>query len=96
MVDSIGSRPIPKGDLRLVAVTRTSAPASATTTERKPETAAQAPTLAAQLAAAPPVDRGHVEKIKQAVADGDFPISPATIADRLIAARYEWMSNDQA
>jgi len=95
MVDPIGSRPISKGDLRVVAVARTSAPAAAEGASKKAEKTA-APTTAAQLASAPPVDRGHVERIKQAVASGNFPISPATIADRLIAARYEWMSHDQA
>ena len=95
MVDSIGSRPVSSGDIRVVGVTRASAPAAAATLAKRPGTT-QAPTIAAQLAASAPIDSGHVEKIKQAVASGNFPISPSTIADRLIAARYEWMAEDQA
>lgn len=95
MVDSIGSRPVPAGELRVAAVARVGAPAAAATGAGQSE-ATQAPTLARQLAAAPPVDKTHVEKIKQAVASGNFPLSPATIADRLIAARYEWMAHDEA
>lgn len=51
--------------------------------------------LAAQLAARPPVDAERVQQIKKAIANGTFPILPATIADRLLAVRYEWMSNDR-
>ena len=38
----------------------------------------------------------HVQRIKEALANGTFPISPATLADRMIALRYDWMSRDQA
>lgn len=50
--------------------------------------------LVAQLAARPPVDQERVAQIKRAIANGTFPILPATIADRLLAMRYEWMSDD--
>jgi negative regulator of flagellin synthesis FlgM len=58
--------------------------------------AAPTPTVAAQLAASAPVDVERVARIKEAIAKGTFPLSPSTIADALIAARYEWMSNDKA
>lgn len=51
--------------------------------------------IAADLAAKPPVDGDRVQLIKRAIANGTFPILPATIADRLLAVRYEWLGNDQ-
>ena len=52
--------------------------------------------VAASLAGKPPVDADRVAQIKHAIANGTFPILPATIADRLLALRYDWMSNEQA
>ena len=54
------------------------------------------PGVAKALAAAPPVDIDRVARIKKAVADGTFPIYPATIADRLIALKLAWNPNDAA
>ena len=51
--------------------------------------------IAADLAAKPPVDADRVQLIKRAIANGTFPILPATVADRLLAVRYEWLGNDQ-
>ncbi|OWK31237.1 flagellar biosynthesis anti-sigma factor FlgM [Sphingomonas dokdonensis] len=92
MVDSIGQRPL---DRKIGAVSRVGTLAAAKSVTKQPQ-AAQAPTVAAQLAAAAPVDTARVERIKQAIAKGEYPLSPTTIADTLIAARYEWMSHDQA
>ena len=36
------------------------------------------------------------EAMNRAIADGKFPLSPSTIADRLIALKLEWKSNEQA
>ena len=52
--------------------------------------------IRAELAARPPVDGERVAQIKRAIATGTFPILPATIADRLLAVRYEWMADEQA
>lgn len=98
MVESVGSNGGKVGDVLLNPVTRVAQP-----TPVKPvaseapaaETAATASTAKA-LAAGPPVDAERVRRIKEAVQSGTFPISPAKIADQLIALRYEWMSNDQA
>ena len=49
-----------------------------------------------QLATAAPVDAQRGQDIKQAIAEGRYPLSPTKIADALIAARYEWMSHDKA
>lgn len=92
MVDSIGLRP---WDRKVGGVTRVGTVAAATTVTQQPQTA-QTPTVAARLSASAPVDIERVEKIKQAIANGNFPLSPTTVADALIAARYEWMSHDKA
>ena len=98
MVESVGSNGGKVGDATLAPVTRV-----ATATPVKPvasetpaaQTAATQSTVKA-LASGPPVDADRVRRIKAAVESGTFPISPATIADRLIALRYEWMSHDEA
>lgn len=61
------------------------------------DTAATAsPGLAKSMAASAPVDTDRVAQIKRAIAEGRFPISPSTIADRLIALRLSWVSDDKA
>lgn len=71
------------------------APTPATTEQRTPGADVSAVSgVASQLAAKPPVDGERVAQIKKAIANGTFPILPATIADRLLAVRYEWMNND--
>ncbi|KQT35127.1 hypothetical protein ASG29_03125 [Sphingomonas sp. Leaf412] len=55
---------------------------------------APTPTLARQMASGAPVEADRVRLIRDAVTRGMFPLSPATVADRLIAAKYEWMQND--
>ena len=52
--------------------------------------------IASELAAKPPVDADRVQQIKRAIANGTFPLLPATVADRLLAVRYEWLGDDQA
>lgn len=43
------------------------------------------------MAAKPPVDAERVQQIKRALAEGRYPIVPAKIADRLIAAQLRWV-----
>ena len=92
MVEAIGSNVGRVSDRRIATVTRIAAtpPAPASVA---PETTV---TVAPQLSARPPVDTERVRAIRTAIENGTFPISPATIADRLIAARYEWMNDDAA
>ena len=94
MVDGIRAAGV--GD-QIAPVTRTAttaAPVPVATPRR--DTAPQLAALAKSVAAAAPVDGGRVARIKAALANGTFPILPATIADRLMAFRYDWMSDDQA
>ena len=101
MVDVSGAKPVGEG-----AVTRVAAPAPVTRvataiaqSPRPPSPlgdVAQAGGLAQSLAASAPVDTDRVAKIKKAIADGNFPIVPATIADRLIALKLQWHPTDEA
>lgn len=80
----------------VAAAPRVAAPKGVLTTTPTETQAATIPSLARTLAAEPPVDVDRVKRIKEAIAAGKFPLSPSTVADALIAAKYEWMSNDQA
>ncbi len=42
------------------------------------------------MAARPPVDQERVQQIKKALQEGRYPLVPAKIADRLIAAQMKW------
>ena len=96
MVDPIG----PKGstpDLRVVPVAKATAPTPvAAVFTPKELTAPATGQLASTLAAKPPVDADRIARIKKAIAEGTFPILPATIADRMIALKYDWLSDDAA
>lgn len=100
MVDSIGSRPVTTNDPPVAPVVRVQAPSAVPAVSNQSDTAVsqsqQSPTLASQLAAKPPVDAERVRRIKEALANGTFPLSPATLADQLIALRYDWLANDKA
>jgi negative regulator of flagellin synthesis FlgM len=97
MVEAVGSNGGKVSDVALPPVTRVASSTSvrAVASEAPASPAATASTARA-LAAEPPIDVERVRRIKAAVESGAFPISPATIADRLIALKYQWMSNDEA
>ncbi|RYD49566.1 MAG: flagellar biosynthesis anti-sigma factor FlgM [Sphingomonadales bacterium] len=50
--------------------------------------------LTSSMAAKPPVDSERVAKIKKAIEDGNFPLLPSTVADRLLALKMQWSPND--
>lgn len=101
MVDSVGSRPVSSIGQRAIA--RTEGQTRAAATPAADSTAAKTGvallsggTTAAAMSASPPVDTDRVATIRKAIADGRFPLSPATIADRLIALKLDWNSNEPA
>lgn len=97
MVDPVGSKvSIDRGLARIapVAPVRVAAPALQASTQALAPSSLQA--LAQPLAAQPPVDVERVAKIKKAIADGNFPLVPSTIADRLLALKLQWKPNEQA
>ncbi|MES3154860.1 flagellar biosynthesis anti-sigma factor FlgM [Sphingomonas faeni] len=95
MVDSIGAKPSVAGD-RTVARVAAATPATAVQTPVRPQASVlpESIALAKSMAAAPPVDAARVAQIKKAIASGTFPILPATIADRLMALKLSWNSNE--
>jgi len=102
MVDSIGVKPL-TGERSVLRVAAPISPAAVPEPVRDAASAVDTPAAAAQLsntaqslAAAPPVDLERVAMIKKAIANGSFPILPATIADRLLALSLQWNPNDKA
>ncbi|MDQ2878417.1 MAG: flagellar biosynthesis anti-sigma factor FlgM [Pseudomonadota bacterium] len=97
MVDPIASRLTQASDLTVAAVSRAKpAPAPTPVARETDQAPVQVSNIAGELAASPPVDLERVARIKKAIANGTFPIYPATIADRLIALKYDWKPHDQA
>lgn len=68
-------------------------PAEVMATDTAATTSAE---LTRSMASSPPVDMDRVAQIRRAIAEGRFPISPATIADQFIALRLSWTSSDKA
>ncbi len=93
MVDAIGGRTT-SGVTSVTRVQTVGATRSVKATPERPSEALGQ--VARALSAAPPVDTERVERIRRAIAEGRFPLSPTTVADRLIALRLDWTSHEQA
>jgi negative regulator of flagellin synthesis FlgM len=92
VVDPIATRGVTGSDL-VAATARVSATPALAPVARQPEAASsevRASGIARELAASAPVDLDRVARIKKAISEGQFPILPATIADRLLALKYDW------
>ena len=100
MSDPVASKGVDRAMARALtqvaatAPTARATPADSPTRDPASQDVAAVGTVAARLASKPPVDADHVARIKRAIANGTFPILPATIADRILALRYDWMSRD--
>ncbi len=100
MSDPVASKGVDRAVARALTQVAAAAPVPraepATSPVRAPVPAdvAAVGNTAAQLASKPPVDVERVAQIKKAIANGTFPILPATIADRILALRYDWVSRD--
>lgn len=93
MVDPVSIRGVTGGDYSIAPTARVSSTTAPTPVARQPEATehdVQASGIARQLAASAPVDLERVARIKRAISTGNFPILPATIADRLLALKYDW------
>ena len=95
MVDPVGFKPVTMSK-EPVRVTAPVAPQATQPTDALRAAASTAVGTAQQLSAQPPVDSDRVDRIRKAIAEGKFPILPATVADRLLALKLEWQSNDPA
>ena len=98
MVDPIGVKTVTTADVPVSRGTTVAPMPVATPTPATASDTAQteANALAKTMATAAPVDPNRVAEIRRAIANGTFPILPATIADRLMALRLEWNSDDKA
>ena len=93
MVDPISTRGVTGSDALVAATVRVSAtPALAPVAHQDAPTrvAVQVSGIAHGLAGSAPIDLERVARIKKAISSGAFPILPATIADRLLALKYDW------
>jgi negative regulator of flagellin synthesis FlgM len=86
MIKSVGqamSAAIEAAKLRESAQTRSTSRVSAETAPSKSTAAASTP--AARMAAqGAPVDLARIERVKQAIASGQYPVDPDKIADRMV------------
>jgi negative regulator of flagellin synthesis FlgM len=97
MVDPIGSKPVNKVPPAPVApVSATKAVTNVTTPQSAEVARSSLVAQTRELAEKPPVDAERVARIKKAVADGSFPITPATIADRILAFKLNWKPDEPA
>lgn len=93
MVDPIGPRPVKPSDL-IARVTRASATARAAQDLPHEVEGQGVQTMAHELSARPPVDAGRVDALRRQIADGSFGIDAGAIADRMLAAKSEWVANE--
>ena len=92
MIDPIGVTPgtvqsirvEPQDTTRVVPLQAVRAPQPAVVAETSARETAKA------LAAKPPVDAERVQQIRRALQEGRYPLVPAKIADRMIAAQMRW------
>ena len=95
MVESIGTRPV-SSETKVPRVAPTK-PVPMPSGEARASGTGDTPALsgiAAAMASKPPVDVDRVALVRRAIERGEFPILPATIADQMIALKYDWMSAD--
>lgn len=94
MVDPVGFKPASLAN-RLTPVAP-AAPVRATEAATQAARSSGAAALTQTAAASPPVDAERVSRIKKAIAEGRFPLTPSTVADRLLALKLHWNPNDKA
>lgn len=95
MVESIGTKAGAVTDRRTVPV-EPAAPVAAIRPAASDAPAVQsaAAAIAGEQAAQPPVDADRIARIRKAIQDNKFPLSPSTIADRLLAFKLDWKSRE--
>lgn len=90
MVDAIGPKTVSTPE-RVVAATAPVAPIAAAKTSgeiaRKP---LELSAIASETGKGVPIDSQHVEDVRRAVRNGTYPITPDTIADRMLALKLNW------
>lgn len=92
MVDPVGAKPLAqdRSITRLAPASAIARSAPVVQDRAAPQTGTGLSALIAEFAATPPVDLDRVARIRHAIANGQYPIAPETIADRLIALKLNW------
>ena len=95
MVDAIGPKTVSMPErLAVPAVASTGSVASTASAANKPATTAiqqlELSAIASETGKGVPVDTQHVEDVRRAVRNGTYPITPDTIADRMLALKLNW------
>lgn len=96
MVDPITIRPV-TGKHSAAVATPSVAPRPGTVpapADKAQALASPLSALIADYAAKPPIDEERVARIRHAIATNSYPITPETIADRLLALKLNWNAND--
>lgn len=95
MVESIGTKAGAVNDRRTVPVEAAAKVAAVRPVANDmPAVQSAAAEISGQAAAQAPVDVDRVSRIRKAIQDNKFPLSPSTIADRLLALKLDWKSRD--
>lgn len=80
--------------LAVAAVASSAAVASVTGVATKqasaPQQQLELSAIASETGKGVPVDTQHVEAVRRAVRNGTYPITPDTIADRMLALKLNW------
>jgi len=88
MIKSVGqglNAAVEAAKLRESAQTRTTAPAAQATQASTSATAETVATPASRMAAqGAPVDSARIERVKQAIASGKYPVDPEKIAEKML------------
>ena len=90
MVDPIGAKPASSIDRRIAPVGQSSAARAPSAVSDDTHHAAALSDAAQEAAKGPPIDQERVARLRAAIADRSYRISPQSIADRLIAVKQEW------
>ncbi|AJP73518.1 flagellar biosynthesis anti-sigma factor FlgM [Sphingomonas hengshuiensis] len=97
MVDPIGNKAGAVSDRRIAPIGR-AAPVEAAkpVASEAPAVQSTAAQLSAELAAKPPVDAERVARLRAAIQEGRYSRDPGAVADRMLALKNEWNSDDPA
>lgn len=91
MVDAIGPKTVSTLDRQVVSTPPvTSIAAAAKQLANPARQALELSAVASEVGKGVPVDSQHVEDVRRAVRNGTYPITPDTIADRMLALKLNW------
>lgn len=100
MVDAIGPKTVSTADRladRIVASTTLASTGSVATVANAASKPGEATRQQLELSAIAfdfgkdaPIDSKHVEDVRRAVRNGTYPLTPDTIADRMLALKLNW------